>query len=989
MNKMSIWAAVISLSITATAAEKLQPLPWSKELNKPERFDKHSSGTMAIVFDKNEQAVRFDVNFRPNTRFWCAPRLWLEREALNNAKSIRFDFKAQPQKGKEADINTFLIFNARPPYFPLPKPTSEWRTVTVDLDKIAGKPAEVSNIAIAMNPQSPTMTYWIRNLEILAPASVSIEFDTSVVIKAVAPGTVFTQGESLEFCLDADAAVPEKWSLTDWRGKELRSGNWPENGNGKLTLAALPDGYYHLVLSSSKVKFSGNRSFAVVPSPEARLHNPDTYFALDSAQSWIAAANPENCRHPQDGFITVSEVARRAGLEIVRDRLRWRTCEPKPGNYSWGAHMVNADELNKRGIKITSTYHDAPQWAKGKSGLLPTDLLATYRFARKLAETFKGKMSNWEFWNEQDIHFAPEPAWDYAAAMKAAYLGFKAGDPELPVALGAIARTYLMNYCNVMMDNGLPDYIDIFNIHTYSPLKDYPELLDGIHAYLKRYGMVNRPIWFTENGSRAEGPARSDSYMTGIKAHSPEQELLVAEYLPKAMIYLQSMGVDRDFFFLLSPYNEQNGTKDWGLMRRDFTVKPGYAAFSNLTKELGSAKFEGRVDLGEGIRGFLYRQPDGGQTLAFWSLSELDTEENSPDRRITCQFERPFAITVQDGAYTGSNIFGTPFEAVAADGKLRLTSTRMISYVNGLSGLKPTVPFRAVRKSGAPFRVNYDRTIVYRVELSDDFILSRGKDCAEVKKDDAALKLQIWNLSDQKKCGEIEILGGKTTGLPGKFAIPAFSKVEFLLKFTPDIAENHTGLMEIGGRFNGQGTSKLVIPMFIPGKLVMASRQVSLSGMLDPGKWRANSSGKMSISYDEAEQAVKFRTGFPKKGNFWVYPEYILNLPEETLKDACGIAFEVKAAPADGIEKMLVMGVADKQKERGKSAWFPAGNPAAEWEERVARINPLELDPADIEMLRIGLNSKVSDVTYWIRNVRILFNQNNSDKESSKCNLPK
>lgn len=125
--------------------------------------------------------------------------------------------------------------------------------------------------------------------------------------------------------------------------------------------------------------------------PEARLHNPDTYFALDSAQSWIAAANPENCRHPQDGFITVSEVARRAGLEIVRDRLRWRTCEPKPGNYSWGAHMVNADELNKRGIKITSTYHDAPQWAKGKSGLLPTDLLATYRFAGSWRKHSRGR----------------------------------------------------------------------------------------------------------------------------------------------------------------------------------------------------------------------------------------------------------------------------------------------------------------------------------------------------------------------------------------------------------------------------------------------------------------------------------------------------------------------------------------------------------------------------------------------------------------------
>ncbi len=598
-------------------------------------------------------------------------------------------------------------------------------------------------------------------------------------------------------------------------------------------------------------------------------------------------------------------------------------------------------------------------------------------------------MNNWEFWNEQDIHFAPESAWDYAAAMKAAYLGFKAGDPTLPVALGAIARTYLMNYCNIMMDNGLSDYIDIFNIHTYAPLKDYPKLLNGIHAYLKRYNMSNRPIWFTENGSRAEGPARIDSYMPGVKAHSPEQELLVAEYLPKAMIYLQSLGVDRDFFFLLSPYSEQNGTKDWGLMRRDFTVKPGYAAFSNLINNLGSAKFEGTVKLGKGIRGFLYRQSDGRQTLAFWSLSELDTEDNSPNRRITDPIERHFTIPAQNGTYTGNNIFGTPFKVVATDGKLRLMSTRMISYVNNLANQKPTIPFQAVVKSGAPHHVNYDRTIVYRVELTDDFILSHGKDYAEVKKERAVLKLQVWNLSCQGKCGEVEIRGGKTIGLPGRFTIPAFSKVEFPLKFTPNTNDNHAGRMEINGKFNGKGTSRLIIPMFLPGKLVLASRQVKLQGILDPKKWRANSSGKMSISYDKTEQAVKFETQFSGEGDFWVYPEYILEFPTETLKNACGIAFEVKAAPADGIKKMLVMGVTGKQKEQGKSAWYPAGNPATKWEERVARINPYDLNPSDIKMLRIGLNSKVSHMTYWLRNVRILFTPNNSNKGASKCNLPK
>ncbi len=225
MKKMSVLAVVISWLIAASATEKLQPLPGSKNLNTPERFDKYTSGMLSIVFDKREQAVRFDVNFQPNSNFWCAPRLWLTRGTLTNARIIRFDFKAKPQEGKEADIDAFLILDTTLPKVPLPKPTSTWKTVTVDLTKIPGKTAEVNHIAIAMKPQTPTMTYWIRNLEILAPASSPLEFDTSAVVKADAPGAVFIQGETLEFRLDANAAIPEKWELTDWQGRILRSGS--------------------------------------------------------------------------------------------------------------------------------------------------------------------------------------------------------------------------------------------------------------------------------------------------------------------------------------------------------------------------------------------------------------------------------------------------------------------------------------------------------------------------------------------------------------------------------------------------------------------------------------------------------------------------------------------------------------------------------------------------------------------------------------------
>lgn len=85
-------------------------------------------------------------------------------------------------------------------------------------------------------------------------------------------------------------------------------------------------------------------------------------------------------------------------------------------------------------------------------------------FAQELSRTFKDKVRIWEFWNEQDIGFALDGAWDYAAAMKAAYLGFKAGNPDTLVASGGLSKTDLINYSHVMMQNGLKDYFDIFNL---------------------------------------------------------------------------------------------------------------------------------------------------------------------------------------------------------------------------------------------------------------------------------------------------------------------------------------------------------------------------------------------------------------------------------------------------------------------------------------------------------------------------------------------
>ncbi len=801
--------------------------------------------------------------------------------------------------------------------------------------------------------------------------AVAAQMETAVILKAEAPGTFFIQGEPLKFTL----TLPEKitsWKLLDWRGNILSSGSW----EGKeLTLPQLPNGYYRLRLSPGE----GCRSFIVGPRPEQRKLSADSFFALDTANSWLASPsyNRQNSRYPENAREIVAEVARRAGAKMVRERFRWPQCEPEPGKFNWNPegfpYLDNARLMQQRGIEVSTLFHDTPAWCRGNNPRLPADLAGLYRSCKAMAEAFKGKVTLWEYWNEEDIGFTRKGAWEYAAGLKAACLGFKAGDPDLPVAIGAFSKSASPGiYGDPLMANGAREYFDIFNVHTYLSLADYPEMMAAVREFMKRNGLDDYPVYFTESGCLTEGKGGLDSPMKGCREHSPDQELLIAEFMPKMMIALQNLGVDKTFFFVLTPVNEAGGEKVWGLLRYDYTAKPAVAAFSNLTDRLGDAKYLGRYDISPEIAGHLYRCNDGTQTLVYWLKSPLEKHGGSSVFPKEIE-ERNFLLPVRSGKYTGTNVFGTPFEVVADSRGTSLTATRMPSYLTGLKGLKPTVPFRknAIRTRSRDSA--FDRTIVCRVELSEDFVLQTDKNCCDIKQDTAALTLQVWNLSEQEKSGSLTVSGGKIAGLPEHITIPSFEKVELPLRFTPDFGNGHTAEFHVTGRFGGKEITPLVVPLISEARQLAASCKIEMPRLNAPENWKANSSGKMTITGD-GRGTLSFATEFPPNVDRWVYPEFYLKLPEESLDGAYGVSFEVCADSVKNIQKMLVMVLPVTPAGFGDRIELPFAAPSRNgvWEPRIVRFHKEQIDPAKIGMIRIGLNSRIPGMTYRIRNFRVL-----------------
>ena len=782
-----------------------------------------------------------------------------------------------------------------------------------------------------------------------------------------APGHVYTDKA---MTVARGGVAGTSYVITDWRGRPVGNpASW--RADGTAVLPKLPTGYYHLTSGGTNV------TFAVVPVPESRVFDHASFYGVDSAQSWVARKGSFACPwNDGDTYRTVSDLIKLAGMPHVRERLGWGDVNPKPGSIDYKHYMYNADLLKERGILVSGMFHDAPKWA-GRLQKLPSNLNAVYAFCSEVAAAFGDRMGDWEFWNEEDIGFAPEPVWDYAAAMKAAALGFKSARPDMPVLPGALCQRPDSPYAIALLENDTAKYWDVFNYHVYEPLSRYASRIATLRAVLTRYDAGDRPIWVTECGTNLEGLSNRSGAMDGMMAHSPEQELVLAEFYPKAQIALQMAGVARNYHFVFGAYNEVRGAKDWGVMRRDGTVKPIYAAMSAMTRELVSARLLGEIKVGEGLRAYLFRQPDGTQTVAFWTVSRLDTATGGAVS-ATPDGTRTLRIAAPDGVYRLTDLCGTRSRTAATGGTLTLEATRYPAYVSGLNGLKADIlpqPSGTVTPHIAS--AGEDRMVIIRAEFDKkDFGISNQKTRAVLKGDTGHMRILVWNLGEMAKTGTVEVVGARLIGLPEQpFALGPRGSAPAVFNCTlvPDANDPADTALVLTGRFGGRLTTRLHAALLLEKRYLAGLERQSIAWSA-PEAWKRNTSAqKYSVRWDEKEKAVRFDVTWTNPlTDRWFYPIYTLKRPQESLKDACMVEFEVKTAQdkvENDFKRQHLMLLYEDDGKDARFLDYPA--PVGSWERRYVELGEGG-DLANVKAFRLGVNPKGHQMTYWVRNIAIL-----------------
>lgn len=553
---------------------------------------------------------------------------------------------------------------------------------------------------------------------------------------------------------------PSPWRLRDDRQQVVRTGEVPNDVDRRksgLALGRLEVGWYQLECGPAAATRSNWTSLAVL----RRLRAPapaDTPVAVDSAPAWFAR---DDARRQEQ----LANLAALTGVHWIRDRLRWSELQPEPGPLRAPptTYDTSADAHQAAGVSVLQVFHDTPRWAREEpdaGGRFAPDLRVIHDFAKDLAIRFRGRVAAWEPWNEANVAtFGGHTVDQMCSWQKAAWLGFKAGDPTVTVGWNATAAVPTPAHTEGILANEAWPYFDTYNIHTYDWSHGYPALWAPT-----RDAASGRPIWITE-ADRGTPHQKNPPWYD----QEPRLERLKAEWLPQAYALSLFAGARRHFHFILGNYQEPNGVQ-FGLLRLDLTPRPAYVALATVGRCLAGARILGRWQPAPDVHVYAFRaRPDGIEhdVLVAWTEREVDWDERG---RATAAWNLPASLTVQEVIdYLGRSRSNRPPATLTSAPVFVLLPVGQAAQLP-LELPPPLAPWRSGDASPVVLQLSQPRSNLRRVE---DVPWSEGYVYAAPRGEVVPLHLLAYNFGTARVAGRLRV-ERQPTGWEVTLAKPEF-----------------------------------------------------------------------------------------------------------------------------------------------------------------------------------------------------------------------
>ena len=234
-----------------------------------------------------------------------------------------------------------------------------------------------------------------------------------------------------------------------------------------------------------------------------------------------------------------------------RSSIPWASIQIKMWGYDY--YWKEADEMVNHSIKYELqtiwTLAFTPWWCSSKPNASiydkdyytypPKDMNSWYEFVKKIATRYKGKITAWEIWNEEDLnYFWKGSVEQYVEITKYAYLALKEVDENNTVVMGGLALAnagegeYNPHFLEEFLSLGGGNYVDVYAFHVYgnSFMKKYEYMKNTLNKFNE-----SKPLWITEFGASTCSHCYNEIQQAFIIMHDISQFQRFG--IEKAMIY--------------------------------------------------------------------------------------------------------------------------------------------------------------------------------------------------------------------------------------------------------------------------------------------------------------------------------------------------------------------------------------------------------------------------------------------------------------------
>lgn len=279
------------------------------------------------------------------------------------------------------------------------------------------------------------------------------------------------------------------------------------------------------------------------------------------------------------------------------------------------------------------------KWSTGATSTFPVDDLTGWRnYVTSQVTKYKGRITQWEVWNEPPNFTVDKSPSSYAAVVAAAYDAAKAVDPG--VQIGLAAKSNHVNWLAESIAAGAKDKFDFVTLHPYEVAAKLPlgwegqfmGIVPGVRQMLRAMNPAKAdvPVMFTEVGIPASPPASG-----GVGP------AIQADVLTKIYTMALAQGVTRTFWF--DPRDSEG--LSLGLTTSDGARRPAWYALRSLTTYLGATPvYAGWIQPDNAFYGFVFTSEKGVVLVAWSRASQSSMRLLSSD--ITAVDPRTGAATV-------------------------------------------------------------------------------------------------------------------------------------------------------------------------------------------------------------------------------------------------------------------------------------------------------------------------------------------------------